>query len=150
MPEAVLYQYHGKSCTVYFSRASALLPVKLSNGETKLVTWGRRQRENSEMPLGGWARMDAIYEGKWGLYLPKPVLLPIDKFMQTDYEGNAHWYEVTRGQWIQGLLAHQDDEYRVYIVTITPALLDVCHDRWPRIVARSPVSALKGTVQAQF
>jgi hypothetical protein len=136
MPEAVVYQHQGKTCAVYFARAKALLPVRLANGEIKLVTWGRRQQENSEMPLGGWARLNAIHDGKWSLYLPKPVRLPIDKFMKTDYEGNPHWYEITRGQWMQGLLAHEGDEYRVYIVTIIPELLDVCHDRWPRIVTR--------------
>ena len=136
MPEAVVFQYQGKTYTVYFSRANALLPVKLANGEIKLATWGRRQQENSEMPLGGWARLHAIHDGKWSQYLPKSVLLPINKFMKTDYEGHVHWYEIARGQWIQGLLAHEGDEYRVYIVTITPELLDVCHDRWPRIVLK--------------
>ena len=135
MPEAVIYRHQGKVHTVHFARPKSLLPVRLANGEIKLVTWGRRQQENSEMPLGGWARLPSIYDGKWSQYLPKPVRLPIDKFMKTDYEGHAHWYEVTRGQWMQGLLAHEGDEYRVYIVTIIPELLDVCYDRWPRIVA---------------
>ena len=136
MPEAVMFHYQGKVHTVYFSRPSAKLPVKLANGEIKLVTWGRRQQENSEMPLGGWARLNAIHDGKWSQYLPKPVCLLIDKFMKTDYEGHIHWYNVTKGQFIQGLLAHEEDEYRVYIVTIIPELLDICHDRWPRIVVK--------------
>ena len=136
MPEAVIYSYHGKRCTVYFANAKALLPVKLADGEIKLVTWGRRQQENSEMPLGGWARLSSINEGKWGQYLPKPVRLPIHKFMKTDYEGKIHWYEIAKGQWIQGLLARDNEEYRVYIVTIIPELLDIYHDRWPRIIVR--------------
>lgn len=136
MPEAVVFQYQGKTYTVYFSRSNALLPVRLANGEVKLVVWGRRQNENSEMPLGGWARLHAIHDGKWSYYLPKPVCLPIRKFMKTDFEGHIHWYEVSKGQYIQGLLAHQENEYRVYIVTIIPELLDICHDRWPRIVVK--------------
>lgn len=136
MPEAVIYQHQGKIHTVYFSRSKALLPVKLANGEMKLVMWGRRQQENSEMPLGGWARLHSIHDGKWSQYLPKPVRLPITKFMKTDFEGHAHWYEIVKGQWIQGLLAREGDEYRVYIVTIVPELLDICHDRWPRIIAK--------------
>ena len=137
MPEAVVFHHQGKIYTVYFARANAMLPVKLATGGIKLVTWGRRQQENSEMPLGGWARIQSIHEGKWTQYFPKPVLLPIEKFMKTDFEGHIHWYEVTKGQWIQGLLANLDEEYRVYIVTITPEVLDICHDRWPRIVVRS-------------
>lgn len=134
MPEAVTFRYQDKVHTVYFSRARALLPVKLSNGEIRLVTWGRRQQEEGEMPLGGWARLTSIHEGKWSHYLPKPVRLPIEKFMKTDFEGRTHWYEITKGQWIQGLLAREGEEYRVYIVTIIPEILDVCHDRWPRIM----------------
>src|SRR5579871_5893975 len=64
MPEAVIYKHQDKIHTVYFSRPHALLPVKLGNGEVRLVTWGRRQQENSEMPLGGWARLNAIHNGK--------------------------------------------------------------------------------------
>lgn len=135
MPEAVTFRYQGQTKTVYFSHAKAVLPVKLANGEIKLVMWGRRQHENSDMPLGGWARLNAIHEGKWSLYSPKPVSLLIDKFMKTDFEGHAHWYDITRGLCIQGLLAHEENEYRVYVVTIVPELLDICHDRWPRIVA---------------
>lgn len=138
MPEAVMFKHQGKVQTVYFARPRAMLPVQLPNGETVLATWGRRQHENSEMPLGGWARLESIHGGKWSQYLPKPVRLPLTKFMKTDFENNIHWYDITAGQFIQGLLARCDNEYRVYIVTIVPELLDVCHDRWPRIVIKMP------------
>jgi hypothetical protein len=138
MPEAVIFKHQGKIHTVYFARQQAMLPVLMANGEVVLAAWGRRQVENSEMPLGGWARLDAIHGGKWSQYLPKPVRLPVTKFMKTDYEGKVHWYDVTAGQYIQGLLARCEEEYRVYIVTIVPELLDIGHDRWPRIVARPP------------
>lgn len=137
MPEAVIFKRQGKTHTVYFARPNALLPVQLQSGETHLVTWGRKQHENSEMPLGGWALLDSVHGGKWSQYLPKPVRIPITKFMQTDFEGKIHWYDIAKGQYVQGLLAHCDEEYRVYIVTIIPELLDICHDRWPRIVVRS-------------
>lgn len=137
MPEAVIFHFQGKPMTIYFARANAMLPVMSPSGEITLLPWGRRQSEASEMPLGGWARLPSIHDGKWNVYLPKPVRLPIEKFMQTDYEGKTHWYEVSKGQYIQGLLAHEGDEYRVYIVTIVPELLDISHDRWPRIVAKS-------------
>lgn len=134
MPEAVTFLHQGKLQTVYFAKSNAMLPIKLANGEIRLVKWGRRQHETSEMPLGGWARLESIHNGKWNPYLPKPVKLPIEKFMKMDFEGHTRWYEVIRGQWIQGLLAQEENEYRVYIVTIVPELLDICHDRWPRIM----------------
>lgn len=134
MPEAVTFLYQGKLQTVYFAKSNAMLPIKLLNGEIRLVRWGRRQHENRDMPLGGWARLESIHNGKWNRYLPKSVKLPIEKFMKTDFEGHVHWYEVIKGQWIQGLLAQEENEYCVYIVTIVPELLDICHDRWPRII----------------
>src|SRR3990167_1123822 len=137
MPEAVIFNYQNKIHTVFFSQAKAMLPVKLKSGEVTLVTWGRRESENSEMPLGGWARLASIKNEKdkrWNMYLPKPVQIPIDKFMEKDFEGKSCWYEVTKGKSIQGLLAHEQNEYRLYIVTIDPEDLMNCHYRWPHII----------------
>jgi hypothetical protein len=138
MPEAVIFHYQNKAYTVFFNQHNAVLPVKLKSGEIKILTWGRRERENSEMPLGGWARLASIKNEKdkrWDIYLPKPVQLPVEKFMEKDYEGRMCWYEVTKGKCIQGLLAHMENEYRVYIVTIDSEELTNCHYRWPHIIA---------------
>lgn len=137
MPEAVTFQYKDDKHTVYFTHPKAVLPVQLKSGEIKLVTWGRRQNENSEMPIGGWARLSTIHQGKWDIYLPKPVRIPAEKFMKTDFENKTHWYEITKGQFLQGLLAQEGNEFRVYLVTIIPQLLDICHDRWPRIIIKN-------------
>lgn len=137
MPEAVMFHYQHKLYTVSFSQANAKLPVKLKTGECKLVTWGRREKENSEMPLGGWARLSAIKnekDNRWNAYFPKPVRIPVNKFMEKDFEGNTCWYEVTKGKCLQGLLAKEENEYRIYIVTIDPEALINCHYRWPHIV----------------
>src|SRR3990167_6476669 len=137
MPEAVMFHFQNKTYTVYFTNAKAMLPVKLKNGESQLVIWGHRECENSEMPLGGWARLASIKEGNhthWNMYLPKPVQIPVTKFMEKNFEGKSCWYEVTKGKYIQGLLAQHGNEYRVYIVTIDPEDLTNCHYRWPNIV----------------
>src|SRR5579872_5556885 len=123
MPEAVIFNYQGKTYTISFTQAKAFLPIILKNGECKLVTWGRREHENSELPLGGWARLTSIKNEKdqrWNMYLPKSVQIPIDKFMEKNFEGRPCWYEVTKGKSVQGLLAHEGNEYRVYVVTIDP------------------------------
>jgi hypothetical protein len=134
MPTAVMFYQKNKAHTIYFSHVKAVLPVKLKNGETTLVHWGRRLHENSEMPLGGWAMQSAIHEGKWNYFSPKPVKLLIEKFMKIDYEGHSQWYEVTRGQWIQGILLQEGNECRVYIVIVIPDRLDVCYNQWPKII----------------
>jgi len=140
MPEAVIFQYQHRIYTVFFSEAKAMLPVRLKSGGIKLVTWGRREQENSEMPLGGWARLNSIKtekDNRWHLYLPKPVQIPVDKFMEKDFEGKACWYEVTKGKCMQGLLAQYDSEYRLYIVTIDPEDLSTAHYKWPHIITCS-------------
>lgn len=137
MPEAVIFHYQNKIFTIYFVNEKAVLPVKLKNGQCQLVTWGRRENENSEMPLGGWARLASIKNAKeshWNMYLPKPVQIPITKFMEKNFEGRSCWYEITGGKYIQGLLAQNDNEYRIYIVTIDPEDLTNCHYRWPNII----------------
>ena len=137
MPEAVVFSYQNKIYTVSFSQRNAMLPVRLKNGECRLVAWGRREHENSEMPLGGWARLSSIkneIDQRWNLYLPKPVQIPIDKFMEKNFEGKSCWYEVTKGKCLQGLLAKMENEYRLYLVTIDPEDLMNCHYRWPHVV----------------
>ncbi|MDX1900904.1 MAG: hypothetical protein SFW66_02740 [Gammaproteobacteria bacterium] len=137
MAEAVIFNHQNKIHTVCFTQQHAMLPVKLKNSECKLVKWGRRQNENSELPLGGWAKLSAIKNEKanhWQLYFPKPVQILVDKFMEKDFEGRSCWYEMTKGKCIQGLLIHEQNEYCVYIVTIDPEDLMNCHYRWPHIV----------------
>jgi hypothetical protein len=55
--------------------------------------------------------------------------------MEKDLEGHSHWYDLTRGQWIQGLVARHRQERRIYVVTIEPELAEAVHDRWPRIMS---------------
>ncbi len=140
MAEAVIFNFQHKIHTVSFKHPQAMLPVRLKNGECKLVKWGRREHENSEMPLGGWARLSSIRSEKdkrWDLYSPKPIQIVAEKFMEKDFEGAPRWYEITKGKCIQGLLAQHENEYRIYIVTIEPEDLMNCHYRWPHIITCS-------------
>ena len=46
-------------------------------------------------------------------------------------EGASHWFDVTPGKWIQGLVARWEQERRIYVVTITPEMEDAAYERWP-------------------
>jgi hypothetical protein len=131
----VLYQYKGQDVRTFFPNPRATLPVKTRGGEIQLLPWGRRQNQIGKLPLGGWARLDSVYAGRWDRWFPKPVKLQIAGFMEKDIEGHSHWYELTRGQWIQGLVAHVQHEQRIYVVTIEPEREDAVHERWPRILS---------------
>ena len=137
MCSSIMYFYKGHTIKTDFSNPDALLPVRTKSGEFKLLTWGRRQDQLGQLPLGGWARLDAIKSGKWDQYFPKPVQLPIKQFMEVDIENKSHWYPITEGQWIQGVLAREKGERRIYIVTIMPEGIHAIHERWPRIMVGS-------------
>ncbi len=120
---------------MYFPNPAATLPVRTRAGGAELLPWGRRQKQPGKLPLGGWARLDAIHAGRWDRWFPRPVQLPVHSFMEKDIEGNSHWYDLMAGQFIQGLVARDDAEQRVYIVTIAPERDDTLFERWPRILS---------------
>ncbi|MHB1142266.1 MAG: hypothetical protein ACYC1T_10995 [Sulfuricaulis sp.] len=132
----VKYKHEDKILTVYFPNPKAVLPVTLKQGGHELVTWGRRKEEPGKLPAGGWARLDSIKAGKWDRFIPKPVRLDVEEFMEKDTAKKSHWYPLLGGNWIQGLVAWEGDERRVYVVTIEPEKDEqrAVHNRWPRIM----------------
>jgi hypothetical protein len=134
MCNSVIYHYQGHERKTQFSDPNALLPVKSKQQGVLLLPWGRRTHQSGQLPLGGWARHASIQSGRWDPYFPKPVRLPIDQFLSEDVMHATRWYRLTRGQWIQGLLAQVGEEKRIYIVTLTPEAPDSLYDRWPRIL----------------
>ncbi|MBT3046272.1 MAG: hypothetical protein AB2593_05415 [Candidatus Thiodiazotropha sp.] len=137
MCTAVHYTLNGREFRTKFPDAKACLPVKNRHGGADLLPWGRRRQQLGRLPLGGWARLDAIYGGRWDRWRPIPVKLLVSQFMEVDMEGRSHWFDVTPGKWIQGLVAHWERERRVYVVTITPEMEDAAYERWPRILSHN-------------
>jgi len=94
----------------------------------------RRKEQVGRSPMGGWVRFDSIYAGRWDRYFPISVKLSILQFTEKDIERNSHWFDLTKGQVIQGLVARFQNEQRVYVVTIEPELENAVHERWPRVI----------------
>jgi hypothetical protein len=134
MPGGVSYLHEKELVRAYFPNPRAMLPVKIKEQGVVLLPWGRRKEQDGHLPLGGWARLDSIYAGRWDRWFPKPVKLPINSFMEKDIEGQSHWFDLVKGQWIQGLVARDGTEQRIYVVTITPEMSEALHERWPRIM----------------
>ena len=132
----VKFKHDNKELTVYFPNPKAVLPVRLKSGDVSLVKWGRRKEQHGALPPGGWARHESVIKGIWDKYFPKPVLITVDQFMEKDKQGNSHWYMLAGSTYIQGLIANDRDEQRVYVVTISPENdeNESIHDRWSRIV----------------
>ncbi len=131
----VYYSVRDRDTRVYFPNPGACLPVRTRSGSVELLPWGRRSSQAGELPLGGWALLDGIYRGRWDRWFPVPVKLPLKSFMENDLEGRQRWYDLTRGQWVQGLVARGRHERRVYVVTLIPEMSDAMHERWPRIMS---------------
>ena len=129
----VLYHFAGQDIKTYFPNPNAKLPILKKDGTTALLPWGRREKQAGNLPMGGWSRLESINNKVWDKYFPMPVKLPLSAFMEKDIEGKSHWFPISAGQWVQGLLARYDKEMRVYVVTIVPEREDALYHRWPRI-----------------
>jgi hypothetical protein len=131
----VYFEHNGDVIRQYFPNPKAVLPIKMKDDSLILLPWGRRQNQTGSLPLGGWARLESIHMGRWDRFFPKPVKIPVLSFMEKDFEGIPHWYDLNKGQYIQGLLARDNNEQRLYVVTIEPELDDAnIHRRRPRVV----------------
>ena len=129
----VYYTVGDQDIRVYFPNPKAILPVKKIR-QHRVITLRPAQTTSRRLPLGGWARLDSIYAGRWDRWFPIPVKLSIKSFMEKDIESHNHWFDLTKGQYIQGLLARNKNEQRIYVVTVTPEMSDAMHERWPRIL----------------
>lgn len=138
MCAGIYFQHHNELIRIYFQNPKAVLPVVTKNSDITLLPWGRRKHQAGHLPLGGWAWLDAIYQGRWDAWRPVPVKLAIQRFMEKDLENNAHWYDLAKGQYIQGLVARHQHEQRLYVVLVMPELEDAIHNRWPRIICEAP------------
>jgi len=127
------YGYRGDSCRVCFTHPKATLPVRTRSGEAILLPWGRRKVQRGTLPFGGCARLDSIYAGRWDKWFPVPVKLCVQGFMAQDMEGHTRWFELPKGKWVQGLVARERYERRVYVVTVEPQCSESLYERWPRI-----------------
>jgi putative SOS response-associated peptidase YedK len=126
-------EYQGHK--VYFPNPEARLTVLLKSGEITWVPWGWRNKTDRKFVAGGWARHESILAHKWKAWHPRPVLVMCDRFMEKEEEGTSHWFDVSNGMAIQGLLAERDDTQLVYVVTEQPPPnFAWVHDRWPRLV----------------
>ncbi len=131
----VYYIIDGEEVRTYFPNPKARLPVRKKTGGLELLPWGRRKEQAGRLPLGGWARLESVYAGRWDKWFPRPVKIQVSQFMEKDIEGVSHWFDITQGKWIQGLVAYRERERRLYVVTIVPERADAVHERWPRIIS---------------
>lgn len=144
---------NGKVWNVYFPSPAAALPVLRPQG-VEWVKWGRRNQaeEGKGFLVTGWARWASVQDGKWDKFSPELVTLAARQFMEKERKESidpafpkrkpsrrSFWFDIEEGKAIQALVAHVEDQQRLYVVTdVIPAeygWLD--HDRWPRLVTLS-------------
>ena len=134
MSSGVLYTIEEQDRRIYFHNPLATLPVITKRDNIIMIPWGRRKKQKGMLPLGGWARLEGIYKGQWDRWLPKSVKIPVKSFMEKSHDGSNHWFDLVKGQCLQGLVASNKYEQRVYVVTIEPEQEYAWYYRWPRII----------------
>lgn len=98
---------------------------------SRLVMLVKVENACTEAVCAGFARKF----GRLPEVMRKTMTYDRGKEMEKDIEGHSHWLDLTQGQYIQGLVAREGSEQRVYVVTITPEMSDTVHERWPRVVS---------------
>lgn len=133
---AVRFIHNGADRQSRFERGGAKLPVSTRGGaQVLLLPWGRRPREQGQLPVGGWAKLTHIQAGVWDRFNPRSVKLSVMAFAERDVTGQEQWFPVTSGQFIQGCVASFESERRVYVVTLDCAPDETEFERWPRVVS---------------
>lgn len=137
MSSGVLFDFEKEDRRIYFHNPVATLPIITKTNNVILMPWGRRKQQRGDLPLGGWARLEMIYKGQWDRWQPKPVKIPVKSFMEKSHDGSNHWFDLIKGQCLQGLVACNKYERRVYVVTIEPEQENAWYYRWPRIINKN-------------
>lgn len=131
----VMYVNNDAIETVYFSSPKAVMPVQFADGHIEKLPWGRRVQQQSDMPIGRYANYESLKKGVWNALFPKPVKLLVSNFAEVDqYTDEMKWHAVMKGTYIQGAVATDNGEKRVYVVSVqTPP--NSIYRHWPRILA---------------
>lgn len=126
MCDAIRYWWGKELASVQFTIRRASLPVRMKEGKFQLRPWGRRKGEPGKLPFGGTVKQEAVHAGMWDRFMPLPVKIPYQAYMIRNFEGRETWHDNVWGptHYIQGLLAREGNEHRVYIITIEPDVID--------------------------
>lgn len=118
--------------------AEVRLPVQLADGGVTWRRWGERHGVAGAFVQGPCARLESIREGRWARFDPRPVEIPLQRYMERDAKGAPYWVRVDSCEVLQGLLATVGDDQRVYVVTVpSPGPYRHVQPRWPRVLGTS-------------
>ncbi len=147
MCEAVLFDYLGQLRKSFFNHPLAKLPVLASFERIKFVPWGKCDLEQNTLPVGSALLREDLLNGKYDLFSPKAVRLPITKFLEKDCKRKHHWFDVVKGLFMQGVLLNYCDKLCVYVVTIKPITPDASYNSWPRLLYNPSLETTSKTAQ---
>ena len=151
MCDGIEYLLEDERVVVPFDVEGAELPVRKRSGAVEFVRWGARgdrylSDDNTpgyllKFPVGGWASRESIASGAWQKFEPRPVRIVASRFVFDDALLGPRYFALSRGEYIQGLLALSGTHERVYVVTVSPPPENAAFRIWPRVLkARSPAS----------
>jgi putative SOS response-associated peptidase YedK len=132
---------------IFFPIPHAQIPYLAPEGSMNWAQWGRRQGEDPDLnlPVGGWARLISLKEGRWNQYEPRRVRIPALRWMEKDSSKVSHWFDLPPNQYMLGVLIERVERQFVYVVT-HPAKGEFAevHHRMPFLVGPEPQRVIQG------
>jgi hypothetical protein len=132
---AICYTLQDRIVITHFTDTRAKIPLVSQTNPVHFLSWGRRLEEPGNLPLGGCVSLEKKDKGIYDQFFPKPVKIQAHKFMEQTIEGQCQWFDIPRGQYLQGLLLRDKQEQRVYVATFIPEKPSIPFSRWPLIAA---------------
>jgi hypothetical protein len=132
---AAWYCKNDKNVITHFCAMRAVLPIQNSQiNKQQFIIWGRRNNEYGQLPKGASVSLESVKSNQWRHYSPVLVKIPITKFMEHDLNNHAEWFDIPKGQLIQGIVLQHKAEKRCYIISSIKHLAPHVYLHWPNIV----------------
>ncbi len=131
---AAWYAKNDKKVITHFCAMQAILPIQNNHiHKQQFIIWGRRKNEYGQLPTGASVTLESVKSNLWRNYSPALIKIPIIKFMEHDLNNHAEWFDIPKGQFIQGLVLQHKAEKRVYIISLIRHMTPHVYLHWPNI-----------------
>ena len=127
---ALKYSLANKQHYQQFNHQLVEIPL-IDKGKRQLLTWGRRERENLDLPVGPYILWSQLKNKQLDSFFPKKVLLPISHYCLSTHEAHRNWFQLVKDQYLLGIIARNAQQERIYIAVIIPQDNMTPYPIWP-------------------
>ena len=136
MYESIEVIEEGKRWEIHARSHIAELPVWIC-GRLEWITWGRREAEEGDAPLGGWITEDeaksTTLKSERGLVYALRFQIPGSDTTKSDQQ-HHRWHEVPEDYALDCIVLRSRGQKRAYVVTLKATNESPLPDRWPHLI----------------